>query len=144
VLLAEVASRPPAELPGCAECPARCEYLHVIAPRMAGIGNAVGHRMTAGTSAGNRMRSLRDLVRQDPLLGPLVGEAGAASSGADRGAGADSESSGDRSSGSGSDGSVLDGKQRRDLLYCLVTVASARSGGNAADVRRALLDESAS
>jgi hypothetical protein len=35
----------------------------------------------------------------------------------------------------------LDVKQERDLLYCLVTVAAARSGIDAVNVQRAIMSE---
>jgi len=86
-------------LPGCAECPARCQYLHLIAPSDASVITAAAHRASATTPAGTRLRTLRELLGQHP----------------------------DMTAG-------LDGKQQRDLLYCLVTVAAARSGSDPADL----------
>jgi hypothetical protein len=94
-----VAGTPPRELPGCAECPARCQYLHLIAPSDASVITAAAHRASATTPAGTRLRTLRELLGQHP----------------------------DMTAG-------LDGKQQRDLLYCLVTVAAARSGSDPADL----------
>jgi DNA helicase HerA-like ATPase len=107
-LRAELASRPPRELPGCGGCQARCQYLRVIAPRLPAVGAAAGHRASAATPVATRVRGLRDLLRQHPDL-----TAG------------------------------LDGKQERDLLYCLVTVASARSGTDASELLRAIQDTTA-
>ena len=105
-LRALIAAAPPRELPGCAECPARCQYLHLFAPRIATAGTAAAHRASAATSAGTRLRALRDLLGRHP----------------------------DMTAG-------LDGKQQRELLYCLVTVSSARTGSDPADLLQAIADD---
>ncbi len=105
-LRALIAAAPPRELPGCAECPARCRYLHLVAPHMATAGTAAAHRVSAALPAGARLRTLRELLGQYP----------------------------DMTAG-------LDGEQQRDLLYCLVTVSSARAGSDPADLLRAIADD---
>ena len=105
-LRANVASRPPRELPGCGSCPARCQYLPVVASHLADVGTAAGHRISAGTPPQTRLRAVRDLARQHHDLTAGV-----------------------------------DPKQERDLLYCLVTVAAARSGADASDMQLTIMSE---
>ena len=101
-----IAAAPPRELPGCAECPARCQYLHVVAPYMATAGTAAANRVSSSTPVGVRLRSLRELLGKYP--GMTAG---------------------------------LNDKQRGDLLYCLVTVSSARSDSEPGEVLQAIADE---
>jgi hypothetical protein len=105
-LRALIAATPPRELPGCAECLARSQYLHLVAPHMDTVGTATAHRVSAAIPAGARLRTLRDLLGQYPHMTAR-----------------------------------LDGKQQRDLLYCLVTVSSTRSGSDPADLLHAIAND---
>jgi DNA helicase HerA-like ATPase len=105
-LRALLTTQPPRELPGCAACPARCQYLPVVAPRIGTIGTAAGHRASAATPAATRLRALQDLLGQHP----------------------------DMTAG-------LDGDAARNLLYCLVTVTSARSGTDPSELLQAITDK---
>jgi DNA helicase HerA-like ATPase len=59
-LAARLAARPPRELPGCAECPVRCQMLPIVAPLLEhdSLHMTVKARATANTSPQARARSL--------------------------------------------------------------------------------------
>lgn len=103
-LRALVAEQPPRELPGCADCPARCLALPSVAPHLPDVGQAVAARATSGVSVETRLRGLEKLAEE------RLPETYAQWSSRGR---------------------------ESDLLYCLVTTATA-DGGDAAPLLAAL------
>lgn len=68
---AELASRPPRELPGCAGCPARCRMLAVVAALPAETRRSLGHRANAPLPVDTRRRNL-DAVSDEALRTALT------------------------------------------------------------------------
>jgi hypothetical protein len=61
-LATQLTEQPPAELPGCVRCPARCRMLPAVAPVLAAAGPAVATRATASTPPQTRLRAVAGIT----------------------------------------------------------------------------------
>jgi DNA helicase HerA-like ATPase len=73
-LRAQVAARPPRELPGCASCPSPCLMLTMVAPVLPEVGEAIASRISAPTAVDTRLRALATVT--DPIVGRIEAQIG--------------------------------------------------------------------
>ncbi|MFF9063984.1 ATP-binding protein [Streptomyces sp. NPDC014891] len=61
---ATISARPPRELPGCADCPGRCQALPLVAPRLPAFATAVGACANRPVPLDTRLRQLGALAEE--------------------------------------------------------------------------------
>ncbi len=76
-LIAVVAAAPPIERAGCAECPARCIAVHLVAPHVGRLGGGVAAKVADNVSADSRLHLIgRHVTGNSPALARHAADGG--------------------------------------------------------------------